>query len=423
MPAVPGTTGAAVRAGPPRRPLERVVVAGAGLAGLRACEGLRELGFDGSITLVGAEPHRPYDRPPLSKQFLAGAWDLDRVMLGGESLADDLGLDLLLGRSVRSLDLAARLLDVDGVELGFDGLVIATGAAPRALPGMPVGAEGLHLLRTIEDSVALREVLRQEGARVVVVGAGFIGSEVASTASGMGSQVTVVEALAVPLAGALGEEMGRACGELHAEGGVDLRLGVGVETVLTSGTGEEQRVTGARLSDGVVLEADAVVVGIGVAPATGWLEGSGLEVADGVVCDASLHAAPGVVAAGDVARWPYRPAGGDLRLEHWENAAGQGRHAAASLLAGTAAEPFEPVPYFWSDQYGVKIQFVGETQPGDEVVVVEGSVADRRFVACYGREGRLVAALAFHRPRLLMRYRSLLEGGASFAEALSSASG
>jgi NADPH-dependent 2,4-dienoyl-CoA reductase/sulfur reductase-like enzyme len=423
MAPAPATTGSAVRAGTLDRRLQRVAVVGGGLAGLRACEALRELGFDGTITLVGAETHPPYDRPPLSKQFLAGTWGLDRVMLRSEAFLDDLDLDLQLGTTVTGVDLARRALEVEGAAIGFDGLVIATGAEPRRLAGMPVRAAGLHLLRTLDDSLALRGTLQVPGARVVVIGAGFIGSEVASTAAALGARVTVVEALPVPLARALGVEMGRVCGALHADNGVDLRLGVGVDEVLTARAGDGDTVRGVRLSDGAVLDADVVVVGVGVAPSTGWLDRSGLEVADGVVCDATLHAAPGVVAAGDVTRWPYQPAGRELRLEHWENAAEQGRHAAASLLAGTGAAPFEPVPYFWSDQYGVKIQFVGEAQPGDEVVVVDGSVEERRFVACYGRGGRLVAALAFHRPRLLMRYRSLLADGASFAAALDLGSG
>lgn len=399
------------------RPIGSVVVVGASLAGLRACEGLRDHGFDGSLTLVGAESHAPYDRPLLSKQLLAGAWDLDRVTLRTPDKLGALGIDLRLGVRADGLELADRHLRLsDGSSLGFDGLVIATGAAPRRLAGSPHGAEGLFYLRTLEDCLALREVLEVPGRRVVVIGAGFIGSEVASTAAARGARVTVVEAMDVPLARALGEEMGRACAALHEAAGVSLRLGVGVDRIETT---EGGRVTGVALADGSHVEADAVVVGVGVAPVTDWLEGSGLEIRDGVVCDETLHAAPGVVAAGDVARWPHRDFDHEMRVEHWENAAEQGMHAAASLLAGPReAEAFSPVPYFWSDQYGLKIQFVGDSQPGDEVVVVDGSVAERRFVACYGRAGRLVGALAFARPRLLMTYRRLLAEGAGFDEAL-----
>jgi NADPH-dependent 2,4-dienoyl-CoA reductase/sulfur reductase-like enzyme len=408
------------RVAPFGRPIRRVAVVGAGLAGLRACENLRELGFEGEIALLGGESHMPYDRPPLSKQFLAGSWDLERISLRSAERIAGLGLDLRLGQTVESLDLGQRVLRLaGGGEVAFDGLVLATGAVPRHLRGSPEGVEGLYVLRTLDDCLSLREALGRRGVRVAVVGAGFIGSEVASTAASRGAEVTVIESMAVPLVRALGEEMGRACASLHADAGVRLLTGVGVEGVATSGSpGDGGRsVTGVALSDGSVVPAEVVVVGIGVRPATDWLEGSGLALADGVVCDETLHAAPGVVAAGDVCRW-RDPSGAELRVEHWENAAEQGRQAAESLLADSAAAAYDAVPYFWSDQYGIKIQVVGHSQPADEVKVVEGSVDERRFVACYGRQGRLVAVLAFHRPRLLVRYRELLVGGASFEEAL-----
>jgi NADPH-dependent 2,4-dienoyl-CoA reductase/sulfur reductase-like enzyme len=396
-------------------PLRSVVVVGAGLAGLRACESLRRGGFDGTLTLIGEETRAPYDRPPLSKQFLAGSWSSDRVVLREPDELDALRLDLRLGTRAEALDLARRRLRVTGgEEIPFDGLVLATGATPRRLPSAPAGLDGLHVLRTFDDCLALRHALGHTGAQIVVIGAGFIGSEVASTAAGLGASVTVVEAAPVPLVRALGEEMGRACASLHD--GVRLLLGTGVDEVLADG--KDRRVTGVRLADGTRLDADAVLVAIGVAPATGWLEGSGLEISDGVVCDETLHAAPGVVVAGDIARWPDAREQAELRVEHWENAAAQGDHAAASLLAGAGATPFDAVPYFWSDQFGVKIQFVGHAREGDEVRVVEGSVDERRFVACYGREGRLVAALSFARPRLLVQYRELLNRGSSFEDAL-----
>jgi 3-phenylpropionate/trans-cinnamate dioxygenase ferredoxin reductase component len=400
-------------------PLRHIVVVGASLAGLRACEELRARGFDGRVTLIGAENHLPYDRPPLSKQLLAGTWSIDRVTLRTPERLGELDLDLWLGTPAEGLDLARRVVTVGGGHLGrtevpFDGLVVATGASARHLPGTPDGLQGLFTLRTLDDCLALSRLLEEPGARVVVIGAGFIGSEVASTASGRGAAVTVVEALAVPLERVLGEQMGRACASLHGDHGVRLLTGVGVEKVVADGT-----LRGVELADGTVLEADAVVVGVGVAPETAWLEGSGLQIADGVVAGESLLAAPGVAVAGDIARWHHRGLGRSLRIEHWENAAGQGMHAAGSLLAGEQrAEAFAPIPYFWSDQYGVKIQFVGDVQPGDEVVVVEGDVEERRFVACYGRDERLVGVLSFGRPRLLMEYRRLLALGASFAEAL-----
>jgi NADPH-dependent 2,4-dienoyl-CoA reductase/sulfur reductase-like enzyme len=390
-----------------------IAVVGASLAGLRAVETLRHEGFDGRLVLVGAEPVLPYDRPPLSKQVLAGEWDVERTVLRPADDYAPLALDLRLGRAATALDLGARevLLD-DGERIAFDGLVISTGSVPRRLPGTPELA-GIHVLRTLDDCLAIRAELDAR-PRVVVVGAGFIGAEVAATCRGRGLQVTLLEALPVPLARALGAEMGSACAQLHHDHGVDLRVGVSVAGF--TGTGRVERVV---LSDGTGVEADLVVVGVGVAPACGWLAGSGLDLADGVVCDATCSTAvPGVVAAGDVARWHNPLFGVDMRVEHWTNAAEQAAAAAAALLAGGRAEPFAPVPYFWSDQYDVKIQYVGVGGPGDEVRVVHGSVAERRFVALYGRGGRLVGALALGRPRLLMAYRRLIAARASWDEAL-----
>jgi NADPH-dependent 2,4-dienoyl-CoA reductase/sulfur reductase-like enzyme len=360
----------------------------------------------------------PYDRPPLSKQVLAGEWDVDRTVLRDEAEYASLALDLRLGARAVSLDLGARrvVLD-DGHAVDFDGLVLATGASPRRLPDMP-GLPGLHLLRTLDDCLAIRAELAAR-PRVVVVGAGFIGSEVAATCRVRGLDVTLLEALPVPLERALGPEMGAACAELHHDHGVDLRTGVAV-----AGFDGHDRVERVRLTDGSAVDADVVVVGVGVAPNVDWLTGSGLELADGVVCDARCRtSAPGVVAAGDVARWHNQLFEVDMRVEHWTNATEQGTAAARALLAGEGAEAFAPVPYFWSDQYDAKIQFVGIAGPDDEVRVVDGSVAERRFVALYGRAGRLVGALALGRPRLLMLYRRLIADRASWDEALASEPG
>lgn len=398
--------------------MQQVVIVGASLAGLRVAETLRQAGFDGEIRLVGSEPHLPYDRPPLSKQVLAGEWEPDRIGLRPAEMYDELGLDLLLGRTAQSLDLSARrvLLD-DGEPLPFDGLVIATGAVARTLPGTPPLA-GIHVLRTVEDCLAIRADLDAGPRRVVVVGAGFIGSEVAATARRRGLEVTILEALPVPLGRALGEEMGRVCGALHRDEGVDLRLGVGVE-----GFEGVERVEAVRLADGSRVEADVVVVGIGVRPATDWLEGSGLTLRDGVVCDERSAAlgAPGVFAAGDVARWPNPLFGEEMRVEHWTNAVEQGDAAARNLLAwarGEPGEPYAPVPYFWSDQYDTKIQFVGRARPDDRVEVVKGAVDDRKFVAIYGRDGRIVGCLGFSMPRWVMQYRRLIAERATWDEAL-----
>jgi 3-phenylpropionate/trans-cinnamate dioxygenase ferredoxin reductase component len=396
-----------------------IAIVGASLAGLRAAETLRAEGFAGSVTLIGAERHLPYDRPPLSKQFLAGTWGLDRVVLRPADKIAALELDLRLGCRATALDVAghALTLDDDGT-LGFDGLIIATGAQPRLLSGAP-GLAGVHTLRTLEDSIALSHAAAED-ARLVVVGAGFIGSEVAATCRARGARVTVVEALPQPLSQVLGAEMGAVCGALHRDHGVELRTGVGVQGLRAHATPSgDGRVAGVELADSTAIDADAVVVGIGVAPTTAWLDDSGLELSDGVVADATLHAADDVVVAGDVARWFDEGLGTHVRIEHWTNASEQGAVAARSLLAGRRhATAYVPVPYFWSDQYDVKIQVIGHPRPDADVVVVDGSLDSRRFVALYGHGGRLIAALGFGRPRQLMGYRPLLETGSSFDAAL-----
>jgi NADPH-dependent 2,4-dienoyl-CoA reductase/sulfur reductase-like enzyme len=398
-------------------PSSTIAVVGASLAGLRAAETLRADGHTGPVVLIGAEPHLPYDRPPLSKQFLAGTWGLDRVLLRPSEKITALGLDLRLGHSAGALDIEGHTLDLDdGSAVRFDGLVLATGAHPRPLPGT-TALTGVHMLRTLEDSIALGAATRAPGARVVVVGAGFIGSEVAATCRGLGARVTVVEALPQPLARVLGLAMGAACGALHRGHEVELLTDVGVRALRTGRDGAS--VDGVELDDGTVLDADVVVIGIGVVPTTQWLEGSGLEISNGVVADATLHVADDVVVAGDLARWFDQGLGEDIRIEHWTNAAEQGVAAARNLVAGRShASAYVPVPYFWSDQYDVKIQVIGHPGPDDDVVVVDGSVDEGRFVAIYGRAGRLTAALGFSRPRQLMGYRPLLEAGASFDDAL-----
>jgi NADPH-dependent 2,4-dienoyl-CoA reductase/sulfur reductase-like enzyme len=396
--------------------LEHVAVVGASLAGLRAIEELRAAGFDGRITAVGAEAHLPYDRPPLSKQVLAGAWEPDATMLApvGASI-EGLDVEWRLGSAATGLDLARRRVDLaDGTAVDFDGLVIATGASVRHLPGQP-HLPGIHTLRTLDDCLALKADLDASPQRVVVVGAGFIGAEVAATARGKGLDVTVLEALAVPLERVLGPAIGAVCADVHREHGVDLRLSTGVEGFV--GT---DRVEGVVLSDGSTVAADVVVVGVGVAPNTSWLAGSGIHIDNGVVCDETCLAAPGVVAAGDVARWPNRRFDEVMRVEHWDNAQDQGAHAARRLLHGDApgAEPYEPVPWFWSDQYDRKIQLAGRSGPEDEVAIVDGSLEERRFVALYGRAGRLVGVLGFNRPAPVMRYRQQIAAGTSWADAL-----
>jgi NADPH-dependent 2,4-dienoyl-CoA reductase/sulfur reductase-like enzyme len=294
--------------------------------------------------------------------------------------------------------------------------VIATGARARMLPGTEHLA-GVHALRTLDDAVAVRKAL-DEGARTVVVGAGFIGSEVASGARKRGLEATIIEAQATPLVRAIGEEMGTALSELHAAHGTDLRCGVGVEAL--EGT---DRVTGVRLVDGTVVPADLVVVGIGAIPETEWLEGSGVKLDNGVLADETLATAlPGVYAAGDIVRWQNPlfddlSTGGLMRIEHWTSAAEQGALAARNALDPVAAKPYETVPYFWSDWYESRIQFVG-VPAADEIAVVSGSVAEKKFVALYRTGDRLTGALTLDRRADVMKYRVQIGRRGSWADAL-----
>ena len=398
-----------------------VVVVGASVGGLRTVEALRAGRFGGRLVLVGEERHTPYDRPPLSKQVLAGTWPPERATIAGDEKLAELSLDLRLGHRAESLDAEARrvVLD-DGSTLRADAVVLATGVAARRLPGTEDNA-GVLVLRTLNDSLALRERVLAvgPGCRVVVIGAGFIGSEVASTCLDLGCAVTVLEGFEVPLLRALGPVIGAACGTLHTDAGVDLRTGVGVSAVRApdgSGTGDGAAGR-VELADGTAVPADVVVVGIGVSPATDWLEGSGLVIDNGVVCDEALFAADGVLAIGDLARFPFH--GRPTRIEHWQMATDMGRAAAVSLLAGRDGAPaFEPVPYFWSDQYNVKLQMLGHPDGDDDVVVVDGTLESHRFVALYGRGALLTGVLAIGRPRQLMSYRPLLAAGSSFEAAL-----
>jgi len=405
-PPAPGRRRARRERPPLATPLRTIVVVGASLAGLSAVEALRTLGYDGRIVAVGAEDALPYDRPPLSKQVLAGTADPELTALRSPAAIERLEVDWRLGRPAAGVDLETRVLRLrDGEPIPFDGLVIATGATPRRLPGQPA-LRGIHVLRTLDDCLALRAALAT-GGRVAVVGAGFIGAEVAATACKRGLDVDVVEALPMPLATSLGPEAGAWCAHLHLDHGVRLHCGVTV----TSFEGGDA-VEAIRLSDGRVLPADVVVVGAGVVPATGWLDASGLALDNGVVCDEYCRTGvPDVVAAGDVARW-YNPLFDErMRVEHWTNAVEQGEAAARNLvLPEDDRLPYSPVPYFWSDQYDVKIQFCGRARPDDELRVVHGSPADRDFVATFVRHGRLVGAMAFNAGREFAPYQRLIAG-------------
>ena len=358
---------------------QSVTVVGAGLAGLRTVERLRHRGYQGRIVLLGAEPHPPYDRPPLSKQILAGEWESGRLALRPEEHLADLRLDMRLGVEATGLDLSAREVRLaDGESVGYDVLVIATGVRPRRLPG-----EGAHVLRTLDDALALRENLGA-GTRLVVVGAGFLGAEAAAVARGLGTKVTMLEPAPVPLAHAVGAEVGAVLAQAHLDHGVDLRTGVGVASVAPDGV---------RLADGELVAADEVIVAIGAQPNTEWLEGSGLTIDNGVVCDEYCVAAPGVYAAGDVARWHNPLFDASMRIEHRTNAAEQGMAVARNLLSPDSPKPFAPVPYFWSDQYDMKVQAFGYLRGHEEIAVVEGDYAERRFLVAYRTGDRVAGVL------------------------------
>ena len=396
---------------------QQIVIVGASLAGLRAAETLRQEKFTGRIVLVSDESAQPYDRPPLSKKVLSGEWEPDRIRLRKPEDLASLDAEWILGDRAERLDTTARRVSLaSGRTIDYDGLIIATGGKVRRLPNQPDWL-GIHTLRTLDDSSALRAELRA-GRRVVVIGAGFIGLEVAATARTLGCEVAVLEGAEAPLMRGLGVAMGRLVANIHPENGVDLRCGVKVSRLVE---GEPGRVGGVELDGGTVVPADVVVVGIGVAPATDWLADSGLTIRDGVVCDETLNAgAPGVYAAGDVARWPNSLLGEEVRVEHWTNASEQGAIAARNLLAvarGGEPKPYAEVPFFWSDQFGVRIQFLGRARGDEEIEIVTGSPDENSFVALYHRDGLLRAALGVSRPKQLMPFRKLLAERATWQQA------
>ena len=399
--------------------MESIVIVGGSLAAVRAAETLRNGGFDGAITLIGAEAHMPYDRPPLSKNYLAGDWEADRIALRKPEDLDALNVSWLLGEPATALNTTANTVTrANGDVVHYDGLIIATGGLVRRLPNQPAIA-GVHVLRTLDDAAALRAELA-EGTRVVVIGAGFIGLEAAATATKRGAVVTVLEGLEAPLIRALGAEMGSAIGAVHARNGVTIRCGVQVASI-----NGDTHVTGVSLVGGDTVEADVVLVGIGVAPATQWCETSGLAIRDGIVCDANLNAGPpNVFVAGDVARWPnplFADIEPDMRVEHWTNAAEQGAHAAKNLLATLRNAPLEPygaVPFFWSDQFDARVQFLGRATAQATVDVVAGNPADGKWCAIYCENDRLTGVLGVSQPKLVMPSRALLSTHTSRTDAL-----
>lgn len=390
---------------------EHIVVVGAGLGGTRTAEQLRAVGYDGRISLIGAEQHQPYDRPPLSKQVLSGAWPPERAALHGADALDRLRVEIHLGCPATALHPGAVEL-ADGTTLAADAVVVATGADARRLPEQPVA---VHTLRTLDDSLALRAALVRARS-LLVVGGGFIGAEVASGAVGQGVKVTVLEALPVPFERALGAEVGALCGRLLSDAGVDLRLNARLARFV------DDRVV--ELADGERVSADVVLVGVGAVPAVGWLAnsafGRGLDTADGLACDTRgrVLGAPGVWAVGDAAAWQDPVRGKRHRSEHWTSATEQAAAVARDIL-GADQRPAVP-PYFWSDQFGLKIQLIGWPELADGVLPLGGdglaSGAVRGTLAGYFAGDRLVAVVGFGAARQIARSRALVAHGASLAE-------
>lgn len=400
----------------------RIVIVGASLAGARAAGALRYEGFTGSLTVIGDEPHDPYDRPPLSKQVQEGRVDAGHTGLPRRQAID---ADWRLGVAATGLDLAAKQVRLaDGTSVGFDKLLIATGVRARPWPKPDEAAlEGVLVVRTREDAEALRRLVAARPDRVLVIGAGFTGSEVASVCRELDVPVTVAEAGPAPLVAALGGPIGEIAADMHRAAGVDLRCGV----MVTALEGEDGRLRRARLSDGSTLDVDVAVAALGGIRNVEWLEGSGLAAGRwGVACDAGCRAfdADGLVTddvfvAGDVARAP-QPAFGYqlLALEHWGNAISQAEVAAHNMISDQASRwPHLSMPIFWSTQFGNEIKSVGVPSIADQVVVTQGSVPERRFVAAYGRKGRLVGAVTFNQAKWLEFYGRHIELAAPFPPA------
>ncbi|MFC8676969.1 NAD(P)/FAD-dependent oxidoreductase [Streptomyces griseorubiginosus] len=391
---------------------EQVVVVGASLAGVRAVQALREEGHTGRIVLVGEEPHLPYDRPPLSKRMLTENWPVEQIALLDRDEWDELDVDVRLGNGAVGLDVSAHEVRLaDGEVVAYDGLVIATGAGARTLPGTPGRAQGVHSLRSRDDALRLRTALR--GARSLgVIGGGFIGSEVAYGASGLGLEVTVLERGAGPMAEVLGPDVAESLAKLQTAYGIDLRTGVEVTRLVprdTSGTRVE-----VHTADGSVLTFDEVLVSIGSVPRVEWLEGSSLRVDRGVLCEPTLFAGDDVVAAGDVVRVVDADSSVGRRVEHWTDASQQGELAAANLLAGREnAEPYTALPYVWSDQFGLRIEVLGDPAGADEVVEVPlagggtaagGGSGDPRLYR-YHRRDQTVAYVGIDVPKEILALR------------------
>jgi 3-phenylpropionate/trans-cinnamate dioxygenase ferredoxin reductase subunit len=398
---------------------EPVVIVGAGAAGLSAAESLRSAGYEGDLQIVGDEVGWPYDRPPLSKQVLAGTWAPEKASLLPARRLDALRAEFILGVGAKSLDPVNRMVQLDsGRLLSYRDLVIATGVRARELPFPDLA--NVFVLRTLEHALDLRSSLLRPGQKLVVIGGGFLGLEAAATARELGAEVTVVEPVpGVPLAARIGEVAAGKLLALHDARGVTVLTGVGV-TALTSSLqstspfveaggepGHPEPVRAVHLTNGTVLPADLVLVAIGSTPCVEWLAGSGVTVDDGVVCDEYSAAAPQVWAAGDVARWLHRGLGRHVRLEHRMNATEQGRAVAENIMGAQVA--FQPVPFFWTDHYNVKIQVSGLVPPGAQAAILDGAATEDSFVQAFTVDGALVGVLGWNAARKMAGYRGQLE--------------
>jgi NADPH-dependent 2,4-dienoyl-CoA reductase/sulfur reductase-like enzyme len=390
---------------------ERIVVVGASIAGLNAVEAARRAGFTGSLTLIGDEVHLPYDRPPLSKAWLNKGDEQEPPHFpSARTLESELAVDVRLGQRATGIDPGRRVVFVGTDEVPYDALVITTGVSPRKFPGTE-HLSGVHTLRNLDDAISVRRAM-DAGARVVVIGAGFIGSEVAAAARKRGLDVTILEALPTPLARIVGESAGAALTQLHRNHGTVVECGVTIEAVEGGSA-----VTGVRLTDGRVFPADLLIVGIGTVPSADWLTGAGLTIENGIVCDETLFTGvEGIWAAGDIARWFDPRVGALTRIEHWTNAIDQGIRAMENALDPETAVAYSTTPYFWSDWYESKIQFAGVAQ--GEPIVVAGSWDGPSFTALYSDDTKFTGVLTLDRRSDVMKFRALLDRGATMVEAL-----
>lgn len=407
------------------RAVQRIVIVGGSLAGFRSADALRSHGFAGSIDLVGSENHLPYDRPPLSKAYLHPEFDEADIWLAGLPELDALNMTLWLGQRAVNVDIESRHVDLEnGIRLSYDALIVATGGRPRLVAGLTDHSrpESVLTLRTLEDARDLAERLqRRNGGRppqLVIVGGGFIGSEVASTGVEIGAEVVVVDSQRTPMGAVLHDQVGEILAELQHEAGVDLRMGKLVKEIMVDTTRSGTELTEVRLESGEVLRAESILVAVGINPNTSWLVDSGLRLDDGLLCDQYLRAHDGVYAVGDVTRWG-NPGEPTRRLEHWTNAIAQADHVAQAVLAGEDATPFQNTSYYWSDQFGVRIEVVGDPPEGCDLQFLWGSARQRSFVAAYRMGSEVLGLVSVAANRQMLECRKVMRPDVNWAAALS----